>query len=209
MGMEDSFEGLDETNADRVKRTFAALVARGITPFFTRTRQLALSKVLEMIPKGASVAHGSSTTLEQIGFIERLNNPASGYRYLNAEWRDESDPIKRNQLRGRLSVGADFFLGSVQALAETGEAVAADAGGSRQAFYVYGPSHVIWVAGINKLVPTAAEGLRRVREIALPLEDQRMKDAGAKGSYIGKLVIYQRERPGRISLILVGEPLGF
>ena len=78
-----------------------------------------------MIPKGASVAHGSSTTLEQIGFIERVNNPASGYRYLNAEWRDESDPIKRNRIRGRLSVEADFFLGSVQALAETGEAVAA------------------------------------------------------------------------------------
>jgi LUD domain len=207
--MEDSFEGLDETNADRVKRTFAALAARGVAPFFARTRQLALSKVLEMIPKGASVAHGSSTTLEQIGFIERLDDPASGYRYLNAEWRDESDPIKRNLLRGRLSVEADFFLGSVQALAETGEAIAADAGGSRQAFYVYGPSRVIWVAGINKLVPTAADGLRRVREIALPLEDQRMKTAGAKGSYVGKLVIYERERPGRISLILVGEPLGF
>ena len=209
MGMEDSFEGLDEANADRVKRTFTALVARGIAPFFTRTRQLALSKVLEMIPKGASVAHGSSTTLEQIGFIERVNNPASGYRYLNAEWRDESDPIKRNRLRGRLSVEADFFLGSVQALAETGEAVAADAGGSRQAFYVYGPSRVIWVAGINKLVPTVADGLRRVREVALPLEDQRMKAAGTKGSYIGKLVTYERERPGRISLILVGERLGF
>ncbi len=38
MGMEDSFEGLDETNADRVKRTFAALAARGVAPFFTRTR---------------------------------------------------------------------------------------------------------------------------------------------------------------------------
>src|SRR5256885_15808868 len=143
MGMEDSFEGLDEANADRAKRTFGALVARGVAPFFTRTRELALSKVLEMIPKGASVAHGSSTTLEQIGFIERLNDPASGYRYLNAEWRDESDPVKRNRLRGRLSVEADYYLGSVQAVCETGEVVGADASGSRQAFYLYGPPHVI------------------------------------------------------------------
>src|SRR6267143_674334 len=200
--MEDRFEGLDGADADHARRMFAALAARGISPLYTRTRQLALAKVLEMIPKGASVAHGSSTTLQQIGFIERLNNPASGYRYLNAEWRDESDPAKRNWLRGRLSVEADFFLGSVQALCETGEAVAADASGSRQAFYVYGPSRVIWVAGINKLVPTVADGLRRVREVALPLEDQRMRAAGAKGSYIGKLVIYEQERPGRISLIL-------
>src|SRR5256885_11530548 len=110
MGMEDSFEGLDEANADRAKRTFAALAARGVAPFFTRTRQLALSKVLEMIPKGASVAHGSSTTLEQIGFIERVNDPASGYRYLNAEWRDARDPVKSNRLRRSPSVAADVFL---------------------------------------------------------------------------------------------------
>ena len=29
------------------------------------------------------------------------------------------------------------------------------------------------------------------------------------GVFIGKLVIYERERPGRIHLILVGESLGF
>jgi hypothetical protein len=36
-----------------------------------------------------------------------------------------------------------------------------------------------------------------------------MKNLGASGSAIGKLVIYEREWPGRISLILVGENLGF
>jgi len=68
---------------------------------------------------------------------------------------------------------------------------------------------VIWVAGINKLVPTVEDGLKRLREVALPLEDQRMKRLGAKGSHIGKLVIFEREQPGRITLVLAGEPLGF
>ena len=54
-----------------------------------------------------------------------------------------------------------------------------------------------------------ADDLRRVREVALPQEDARIKRLGAPGSYIGKLVIYEQERPGRISLVLVGEPLGF
>jgi hypothetical protein len=36
-----------------------------------------------------------------------------------------------------------------------------------------------------------------------------MKSLGASGSAIGKLVIYERERPGRVTLILVGEELGF
>lgn len=68
---------------------------------------------------------------------------------------------------------------------------------------------MIWVAGINKLVPTVGEGIGRVRNVALPLEDQRMRNLGASGSHIGKLVIYEREKPGRIALVLVGESLGF
>jgi hypothetical protein len=36
-----------------------------------------------------------------------------------------------------------------------------------------------------------------------------MKSLGAPGSSIGKLVVYEREQPGRITLILVGESLGF
>ena len=102
-----------------------------------------------------------------------------------------------------------MFLGSVQAICETGQVVAADAGGSRQAGYIFGPPRVVWVAGINKLVPTLEDGLRRLREVALPQEDARVRSAGGSGSFLGKVVIYERERPGRISLILVGENLGF
>ncbi len=74
---------------------------------------------------------------------------------------------------------------------------------------MYGPSRVVWVAGINKLVATLADAMKRLREVALPQEDDRMKGTGAAGSFLGKIVIYERERPGRISLVLVGEKLGF
>src|SRR5205809_5189701 len=141
--------------------------------------------------------------------LDRLKDPASGYRYLNPEWQTESDAMRRIRIRAKLSAEADHYLGSVQAICETGEAIGADQSGSRQAFYVYGPPHVIWVAGINKLVPNLEAGLRRVREVALPLEDQRMKRQGSPGSSIGKLVIYERERPGRITLVLAGERLGY
>jgi len=176
---------------------------------YVPNREAALEALLGMIPTGSKVAHGSSTTLEEIGFVARMKGPAPPYRYLNAEWSAESDPTNRIRLRAKLSVEADYYLGSVQAIAETGEVVGADQSGSRQAFYVYGPPHVIWVAGINKLVPTLDDAIRRVREVALPLEDKRMKSLGASGSTIGKLVLYERERTGRITLILVGEALGF
>ena len=206
---EQAFPGLDATTKARVERTFEALEERGITPVYVPDRRAGLETVIRVIPKGSAVAHGSSTTLQEIGILDHLKDPAAGYRYLNAEWQAEADATRRVRIRAKLSVDADYYLGSVQAISETGEVVGADQSGSRQAFYVYGPPHVIWVAGINKLVPNLESGLRRVREVALPLEDQRVKAQGGQGSSIGKLVIYERDRPGRITLILVGENLGF
>ncbi len=207
--MTDTMEMLEEGDRARVERTFAALERRGFHPLFAADRSGALKAVLELIPKGSAVAHGSSATLQEIGLVDLLKRPDSGYRYLNPEWALEKDPVKRTRLRARLSIEADVYMGRVQAVCETGEAVAADGAGSRQAFYVYGPPRVIWVAGVNKLVPTVEDGIRRVREVALPLEDARMKTMGAPGSSIGKLVIYEHERPGRITIVVVGEKLGF
>lgn len=202
-------EQLNPTEKARVAGTLAALERRGVRGVFSSTRGEALSALLQMIPAGALIAHGSSTTLEQIGLIDYLNSPSSRYRYANAEWRAENDADRRARLRASLSLESDYYLGSVQALCETGEAIGCDATGSRQAFYVYGPPNIIWVVGINKLTPTVDDGLRRAREVALPLEDQRVKRTGGSGSYIGKMVIYERDRPGRITLILIGESLGF
>jgi hypothetical protein len=193
----------------RLSTAGAALQERGIQPLFVANRHTALAKVLELIPRNSAVAHGHSTTLEEIGLVAHLSRADSPYRYLNAEWLAEDDAVSRQRLRARLSLEADYYLGSVQAICETGEVIGTDKSGSRQAFYIYGPPHVIWVAGLNKLVPTLDEGLRRVHEVAQPLEDERIKQAGGQGSFISKLVIYEREDPGRITLILVGEPLGF
>ena len=203
---------LGELPPDRrahVERTFAALEARGVRPLFVPDRGEALATVLSLIPKGAAVAHGTSTTLIEIGLLAALKRPDSAYRYLNLEWQAENDAAKRGRLRAKLSVESDYFLGSIQAICETGEVIGSDASGSRQAFYTYGPAHVVWVSGANKLVANVEAGIRRVREVALPLEDKRMKASGAAGSFVGKLVIYERERAGRTTLMLVGENLGF
>src|SRR3989442_14095556 len=165
MQPEMAFEGLDALTRMRIERTFSALRERGITPIFVPDRRAALDELRKLIPKGATVAHGSSTTLQEIGFVDHLNDITSGYRYLNPEWQAEHDPTHRARIRAKLSVEADYFLGSVQAISETGEVIAADASGSRQAVYVYGPSHVIWGAGINKVVPTLEARIRPGREV--------------------------------------------
>jgi hypothetical protein len=77
--------------------------------------------------------------------------------------------------------------------------------------YAYSSKNVIWVAGTQKIVLDVEEGMKRIREYCLPLEDARMKGAGFKGSAIGKILIFERETlPYRkITLFFVNEKLGF
>jgi hypothetical protein len=106
---------------------------------------------------------------------------------------------------------ADYFLGSVNAIAETGELVAADASGSRVGAYPFAAQNVLLVAGVNKIVPTLNDAIMRIREYVLPLESERVKkEMGMPGSMIGKMLIFEREMfEGRTSLILVKERLGY
>jgi hypothetical protein len=122
----------------------------------------------------------------------------------------EKDMAKQLVLRKQATL-ADYFIGSPQAISVTGELVFASAGGSQLPAYAFSSTHVIWVAGIQKIVPTLDAAIQRVREYCLPAEDQRMKGLGAPGSFIGKLLIFERENPRMmldLRLILVNETLG-
>jgi hypothetical protein len=187
-----------------------ALRSRGFGARVVATAAAARDAVLTLLPDGALVSHGGSTTLRQIGLVAALTE-STLVRYGNLEWLAEDDPVQRLEIRKHNSIFADVYLGSVQAVARTGQVVGCDRGGARQAPYVWGPPRVIWVAGANKIVPDLEAAFRRVYEVALPLEDARVRAAGdPSGSSVNKLVVYEREnRPGRITLILVAEELGF
>src|SRR3989442_6984799 len=107
MQSDTAFEGLDGPTRTRIARTFSALRERGITPIFVPDRRAALDALHKLIPKGATVAHGSSTTLQEIGFIDHLKNVPSGYRYLNPEWQAQDDPTLSGRVRAELSVEPD------------------------------------------------------------------------------------------------------
>lgn len=190
-------------------RILAAAEQRGFDPRLVADGDEARELALSLLPAGALVAHGGSTTLEQIGLVDALA-ASPVVRYGNAEWLAEDDLERRLEIRKRNSIFADVYLGSVQAVVADGRVVGCDAGGSRQGPYVWGPRRVIWIAGENKIVPDLESAFRRLEEVALPLEDARIRAAGGHGSSINKLVVYQREPvAGRTTLILVRGELGF
>ena len=60
-----------------------------------------------------------------------------------------------------LGAAPDFVIGSVHAVTEQGQVMAASFSGSQLASYVSGAGSVIWVVGTQKLVRDIDEGLRR------------------------------------------------
>ncbi|MCP8304187.1 MAG: lactate utilization protein [archaeon] len=192
-----------------IEKTANSIRDRGVKVIVVDSRREAFEKILEIVPKDTEISNGSSTTLHEIGFMDYLESGRHGWRNLHEEIIKEDDKEKRADLR-RKSVTAEYFLGSVNAIAQTGELVACDASGSRVTAYPYAAKNLILVAGAQKIAPTLEDAMKRVREYVYPLEDKRALKAYGVHSTIGKWVIIERERNlGRITLILVKEKLGF
>ena len=197
---------------ERVQRTVEAVNGRGIHAELVETKETALERVKTLIPPGCVVMTGSSVTLQQIGFEDILISGDHPWRNFKADLLAEKNPAKQSAMRKQGTL-AEFFLGSVNALAETGELVFASGSGSQLPAYAYTSRNVIWVAGIQKIAPTLEDAIRRVREYVLPLEDQRQKSLGNQsGSRINRLLTIEGEPAylrRNLSLILVNQVLGF
>lgn len=192
-----------------LQRTIEAIRARNIDVILAGTAEEALQAVVDLIPEGAEVMNGYSTTLVEMGFDRVLKENPKGWRDYHAVITAENDTEKRHALRRR-SVAADNFLSGVQAIVESGEVVGCDKSGSRMGAWPHATPHLILVSGVNKIVPTRDDALRRCREYCLPLENQRAQRTYGTGSYIGKHVILDKEdADGRITLVLIREPLGY
>ncbi len=82
--------------------------------------------------------------------------------------------------------------------------------GSQLATYAYGAGAVIWVVGSQKIVPDLDAAFRRIYEYSFPREDERAREAYGIGSGVNKMLVVNREVvPGRISMILVKQEVGF
>jgi hypothetical protein len=192
----------------RVARTARALEANGMTVLRAADSADAKQIVLNLIPAGSSVHHGASETLETTGIREAIEKSGRYEpvrpRIFSMDRKTQADEIRR------LTASPDVMLGSVHAVTETGSLLTASMGGSQLGPYAAGAGKVILVVGTQKIVSDLDEGLRRIDEYALPLEDARAQSAYGVHSAVNKVLIINGEvAPGRITVVLVDEVLGF
>jgi hypothetical protein len=192
----------------RVTRTAAALEANGIGVLRAADAADAKRIVLGLIPAGSQVYHGASQSLADSGITEAIEK--SGRfdpirpRIWSMDRKTQGDEIRR------LTSSPDVMLGSVHAVTETGSLVVASMGGSQLGPYVSGAGRVILVVGTQKIVSDLDEAMSRVYDYAFPLEDARAQAEYGIHSAVNKVLIINREiTPGRITVVLVDEVLGF
>ncbi|MDG6900695.1 MAG: lactate utilization protein [Nitrososphaerota archaeon] len=200
------WEALPDTKT--VERTAESLRANGFKVDVVADRKAAIGKIGSLIPDGARVMTASSATLDAIGLTKILSEENHPWVNLKGRIVSEQDPQKKAELR-RQAIFADYFLGSVHAVTETGHLVAGSASGSQLAAYAYGGDNLILVVGAQKITANLDEALLRLREHSVPLEDARMKRLGARGTVLSKVLIYEREPWRNVHVVIINEKLGF
>ena len=196
---------------ETVIKVIGALTSRNVEAMMVETKEEALAKIKELIPPGAGVMNGSSRTLEEIGFVEYLKSGTHGWNNLHEAILAEKNIAEQAKLRKQAAL-SDFYLGSVHALAQTGEMVIASNSGSQLPHVVYTSPNLLLVVGTQKIMPTLEDALKRLKDYVAPLEDTRMKDAYGVGTNLSKMLIFNYEHPmlGRhVRVIFVNQKLGF
>jgi hypothetical protein len=193
-----------------LERTAAALRGKGYAVHVVETGEDAKRVILDVLPDGAEVGQGASTTLEVIGVTHELEE-SGRFDAVRKRTRsmDRSTPEGLRAMR-KLGVGPDWYVNSAHAVTEDGTIVIVSNTGSQLAPLAFGAGEVIFAIGSQKLVPDLATALRRIEEHILPLESGRMQGLYGIDSEIKKVLIIHKEfRPSRFTVVLIKEPVGF
>lgn len=192
------------------------LKLRNFDAYYVETKEEALEKAIELIPKEHVVGWGGSYTIQEIGLIDRLYK--DGYKVLDrAKSENPDDTMKR------ILVEANTFITSANAVTEKGELLNVDGRGNRVAAYSFGPESVVVIVGINKIVRDVEDAVYRVQTIAAPVNARRFEGLNTPCKHTGRcaectaddcmccqwLVTRMSAPKKRIKVIVCGEKLGF
>ena len=192
----------------QIERAVKTLEANNIHVLVAETGADAKRMALELIPPEAEVFTANSVTLKTLGITDELDQ-SGRFNSVRARLKN-MDPKTQNREMQKMGATPDYMIGSIHAVTEAGQVLIASKTGSQLAGYASAAAHVIWVVGTQKIVPTLEDGMHRLEEYTLPLENARSQKAYGIDSSINKLLIVNREfTAGRTTMILVKENVGY
>ena len=190
-----------------IQRAAAALRDHGFDVEVVADGDSARDLVLSRIAPGSEVHSGASATLDSIGLTEALERSGDYLPLRPRIWA--MDRTTQADTMRKLGAAPDVFVNSAHAITEDGSLVIASATGSQLGPIASGAGHVYFVVGAQKVVPDVAAAFRRIETYVFPLEDARAQAAYGMHSALNKTLVLSGERPGRATVVIVEEPIGF
>ena len=186
----------------------SSLERNGIKTIVTENSGQAKKEALDIIPAGAEVFTTTSQTAEVVSLAKEINESGE-YSSVRNKLMEMNRSTQSREM-AKLGAAPEFVVGSVHAVTEDGQLLIASASGSQLPAEAYSGGKVIFLVGTQKIVKNIQEGLRRIYEYSYPLEDERAQKAYGMRSGVNKILIINKEMtPGRITVILIKENLGF
>jgi hypothetical protein len=206
-----------ERNQKLGKSLVKALNSRHFWACYCPNKEDAVQQALALIPDGNSVTWGGSDTIRAIGLTQKVKEG----NYI--VYDRDTVPSENWPDYAKEHYFSDTYLTSVNAVSEDGQLCLIDGTGNRAASLIFGPKNIIVIVGINKVVKTAEDAMKRVRNIAAPINCQRFvnaktpcritgqcSDCKSPDSICASMVTLRICKPkDKIKVIIVGENLGY
>jgi len=210
-------ENIKEWHKEAVaNRVVSSLKDNGFKAYYTKTREDAVKKVLELIPKGAKVATAGSITIRELELPELLSKKGFSVLIHDAPSSKSTFETRRETLT------SDVLLASANAVTIDGKLVNIDGGANRVAAMSFGPKRTIIVVGVNKIVKDLEAAIWRIKNVAAPMNAKRLnKDTPCvtdglcsecppeKSICKATLILEGRPSFTDYHVVIVGESLGF
>lgn len=188
---------------DISRETISALQNHGIKGIYVENTDKARKAVLDMIPKGSSIGLGGSATIDDLDIIDTFRE---GDYHLFDRYKKNASAGEIEDMK-RKSLLADYFITGTNAITMDGYLINIDGTGNRIAAMIYGPKKVIMVSGVNKIVAGIDEGIKRCRRVAARMNAKRFGTTPEE--ICNDTVIMGKQEKDRITVILIGDVLGF
>lgn len=203
---------------ERIQRTMAALEKNNMKAYFAVSREQLYDIVRSLVRNDRLITAGGSVTLEESGVKQLL---MTEYKGVFLDRSEGTTPEEVEDILHKAFV-SDTFFASTNAVTEDGELYNVDGRGNRVSAMIYGPTQVVLIVGVNKIVRNMEEAVCRVEQVAAPQNTKRLHSGTpceitgscahcrSRGRICCSYVRMAQQRvKDRIKVIFVNESLGY
>lgn len=190
------------------------LEKNGFSVIVLEDKQKALEFAKTQIKDGLKIGLGGSTTVAQIGLLDYLVSLKNITLFNQYEKGISHEENIRRRKEGILS---DLYICSVNAITKKGELLNVDGSGNRVAAQIFGPKKLLLFVGVNKIVDDIHEAIKRIQEVAIPKNLERLNKVAAsygkelytKDTIANKYSFINGDDEKRTTIVLIKEELGY